>query len=298
MTTRYPITNTSIVVPTAAGTSLLTAADAAAQRTSLALGSLATASSVDLTTQASGTLPVAQGGTGSTTAAAARTALGVPRSLTLYASDATAENGSGTASLSGTGASSTFTLSVSNATVAYTTTATTSPRILLPIPQGAMRIECEIGITAASGLTSNGSIYFAAGLRPSGGGTPARLWGASWNDVTSVGPGYVYWGNLSTGTNNTGAGGFSTTVGIPAANRWLRLVLETTTPWVSPSFGTGTSGARPSTFAPQTNLSIPNNGTFYSDTIGADTQLAIWIQTFDNRSPAITATATTRVLVW
>lgn len=35
MTTRYPITNTSIVVPTAAGTSLLTAADAAAQRTAL-----------------------------------------------------------------------------------------------------------------------------------------------------------------------------------------------------------------------------------------------------------------------
>lgn len=35
MTTRYPITHTSITVPTAAGTTLLTAADAAAQRTAL-----------------------------------------------------------------------------------------------------------------------------------------------------------------------------------------------------------------------------------------------------------------------
>lgn len=52
---------------TTAGKALLDDADAAAQRTTLGLGSLATASSVSLTTQVTGTLPVANGGTGTTT---------------------------------------------------------------------------------------------------------------------------------------------------------------------------------------------------------------------------------------
>lgn len=51
---------------TTAGKALLDDADAAAQRTTLGLGALATVSSVALASQVSGTLPVANGGTGVT----------------------------------------------------------------------------------------------------------------------------------------------------------------------------------------------------------------------------------------
>jgi len=50
---------------------------AAAARTALGLGALATASTVSAATQLTGATPIANGGTGSTTAAAARTALGL-----------------------------------------------------------------------------------------------------------------------------------------------------------------------------------------------------------------------------
>lgn len=60
---------------TAAGRALVDDVDAAAQRTTLGLGALATAATVNLATQVTGTLAIANGGTGATTATAARTAL-------------------------------------------------------------------------------------------------------------------------------------------------------------------------------------------------------------------------------
>jgi len=59
---------------TSGGTGANTAADA---RTNLGLGSLATASSVNLTTQVTDVLPITNGGTGANTAADARTSLGL-----------------------------------------------------------------------------------------------------------------------------------------------------------------------------------------------------------------------------
>lgn len=61
---------------TAFARSLMAGVDAAAMRATLGLGGLATLNSVDLTTQATGILPLANGGTGASTAAAARTSLG------------------------------------------------------------------------------------------------------------------------------------------------------------------------------------------------------------------------------
>ena len=67
------LTLTTALAVAQGGTGANTAADA---RTNLGLGNLATASSVNLTTQVTDVLPITNGGTGANTAAAARTALG------------------------------------------------------------------------------------------------------------------------------------------------------------------------------------------------------------------------------
>lgn len=67
------LTLTTALAVAQGGTGANTAADA---RTNLGLGSLATASSVNLTTQVTDVLPLTNGGTGANTASAARTALG------------------------------------------------------------------------------------------------------------------------------------------------------------------------------------------------------------------------------
>jgi hypothetical protein len=57
----------AVTTLTAAGRAILDDADAAAQRTTLGLGSVATLSSISLTTNVTGTLPVGNGGSGVTT---------------------------------------------------------------------------------------------------------------------------------------------------------------------------------------------------------------------------------------
>ena len=67
------------------GASLIDDADAAAARTTLGLGALATAASVDNSTWSGTDLTVANGGTGASTAAGARTNLNVDEAGTALA---------------------------------------------------------------------------------------------------------------------------------------------------------------------------------------------------------------------
>lgn len=260
MATRYPITHTSITVPTAAGTTLLTAADAAAQRT----------------------------------------ALGVPRAVTLYAADGTAESGSATASLSGSGSSSTFTLSTTSQTVAYTTSATTAPRILLTIPANAVSINLEMKLSSVSGFTNTNSICLVAALRPTGGGTPARLWGLSW--VDTFGAAQVLIGNLSTAANGgAGLGSLSTAFfgnGNPETDRWMRASWSPLQPWLGASFGKAASaGARPAYWlVPSTQVTSPTSAVEIVDST-LETQIAVYISTLSNRTCSVTGTLTARALV-
>jgi hypothetical protein len=251
MTTRYPITHTSITVPTAAGTTLLTAADAAAQRT----------------------------------------ALGVSSITTLYASDCAAESGSESASISGTGASSTFTLTASATSRVYNNTGATAARVLCPIPANAYRIEAEMGITAASGFTTGGSRYLATALRSSGGGTPAQLWGYAWNDNPTG-----YWGNLTTNPN---AGSINNPPNVPGVDRWQRLTWETTLPQLGGLWGSGTAGARPTVWTPgNVAFAMPvGTPTFIVDTTGSTSSLAVYLQSFGGGG-ATSVTAKLTVRVW
>lgn len=172
--------NTALAV-TQGGTGANTAADA---RTNLGLGSLATASSVNLTTQVTDVLPITNGGTGANTAADARTSLGLGSLAVL--SSVNNSNWSGTALVvanGGTGAT-TFTSGYvlkGNGTSAVSVSVIyddgtnvgigTTPSFKLDIGGSTRSLDAFVGNNTNGWgrfLTSGGALYVQAGSLNSG----------------------------------------------------------------------------------------------------------------------------------
>ena len=186
-------------------------------------------------------------------AAAARAAIGVSGVSTFYASDFTAVNGSDTASISGTGSTSTIAFSTGTTARSYGTAGVTAPRAIIALPAGARVVEIELQVVSLSGASSGGFRYLTAAVQNVASGVPTALWGASFPDASAT-----YGGNLL-GGGNSGASVGSTIGVASAADRWARATLALTEPRFAVLHGSGSAGARPTTWTPVTSPQIPSS---------------------------------------
>ena len=231
-----------------------------------------------------------------TSAAAALAAWGGAAAPTVYyADDFTAEAGSESASVTGTDAASTLTLTAGSTARTYGTAGATAARVVLPIPAGAREIEVEIQVTAVSGMTGTGQRHLTIALRnTANGGAPATLWGISLNDSS----GGFYANNLMGGGNSGNPSG-STAHAPTSVDKWFRVQLKPREAFLTFTTGAGSAGARPSTWsAPGTAvpLQVNANSVVYPD-LGSATAIAIVLQSMGSGgATSITCKATVRVV--
>lgn len=215
-------------------------------------------------------------------------------STTLYASDCTAENGSESASISGSGAASTLTLTASSTARVYGTSGATAARIVCALPAGTRDVEIEFLVTAVSGMNSGGYRYLSFGLRSTADGAnpTSTFWGASFPDSG----GSVYEGNLLSG-GNAPSYSASAAHAPTSVDKWFRVTMRPRAPFIAVMTGAGTAGARPPTWVPATN-GTPNPTTTQTPSV-ADTatmSLAIVLQSFGSGgASSITGNLTVRV---
>lgn len=243
---------------------------------------------------AEGNFLVADGAGGlqlaSTDAAAVRTVIGASGANVLYASDGVAEAGSESASISGTGASSTVTLTASTTTRTFGTAGRTAAGWRLNLPSGVQRVSVEIQLTAASGLTSGGWRYLGLAL-------------SNQSDVTTTLCGFGLgdngnsWSGNMLGGANSGVGPTTTSPTVTAADRWLRAVFELDAgPRIRFATGTGTAGARPGVWSPPATA-IPAPGSGATGTVVDSNNARLWfyLQSFGSGgATSLTARITVR----
>ena len=234
----------------------------------------------------------------STDTAAVRSVLGVSGATMLYASDCFAEAGSESASISGTGSTSTFTLTASSTARTYGTSGATAARVVCPIPVGARRIEVTLGpLTSLSGFSGSGRFLGLALRNARDGAAPTSLWGLSINDVPSGIP-QIYLGNLMGGANS-GASSFNQSVSpvALATNGWVRASFDTTWPLLGVALA---SGASPTSWSPVAATGVPAPFGSYSIPHAPDvaTAIAVYLQSFGGGSAtSITARISIRVVL-
>ena len=211
---------------------------------------------------------------------------------TYYISDGTAVAGSESASISGTGSTSSVTLGASSTARAYGTAGVTAARWILTLPSGARSLWIQIQHAAFTGAGTSGNRFVMVAVQNVSSGVPTALWGLSVSDATNN----AYAGNLLGGANAGGTWG--TTNALPgAADRWLRVSMTLDTPQLSALFGTGSAGAVPTSWTPP---GAPQQlaGSTYAPIpeVSGQLYLVIVYQSFGGGSAtAVTLRATVRV---
>lgn len=226
-------------------------------------------------------------------AAAARTALGITTGLSVtryHASDFTPENGSDSASTTGTGVSSTATLSTTASSRAYGTSGATAPRIVLPIPATAREITVAIIITSVTNMSTGGLRWFGVALRnEANGGAPARLYGIGISDGVTWSPGNLMSGANGAGTVPNGV----TSVGLAAA-RAHRVTIQPLLPRVG--YAAVASAAPAGWGFPAQPASVSMTNAESVANMDNPTAIAIWLQPFSAGASSITFSVTVDVV--
>lgn len=208
--------------------------------------------------------------------AAAASTSGTLRVTRYYAADFTAEGGSETASISGTGVSSTATLTASATQRHYGTSGATAARLVLPIPAGAREVTATISISAGTGLSTSGFRWMGVALRNAAdGAAPARLFGLGISDSASVSA-----GNLMGGANNGGTTPSGVSGAPIGASRSHRVTILPILPRVEYA---AINTASPVGWGfPLSPLSISGTGVASVADTSSATALAVWLQSFTN----------------
>jgi len=222
------------------GTGANTAANA---RTNLGLGSLATASSVNLTNQVTDVLPVANGGTGANTAATARTALGA---TTLGANVFTITNPSA------------VTFPRFNADNTVSALSAADFRTAIGVGTGTGTVTSVSGTGSVSGLTLTGTVT-SSGSLTLGGSITTLTANASVTDTGTISPSSPGFRGLPLVTP---AGAY--TLGLTDAGKIVYAVGNITVPaHASAPFPSGTTIAIVNVTAGSTNITISSSDFIY-----------------------------------
>lgn len=222
--------------------------------------------------------------------AAVRGVIGAAGATVFHADDGTAAAGSESASVSGTGADSTVTLTASSTARNFGTAGQTAAGWRVDLPAGTKSVEVEVQLTAASGLATGGYRYLGVALSNQTNVT-STLCGVSLADS-----GNSYSGNMLGGTN-AGNGPYTYTPTLTAADRWARMRIDISAgPMIRFATGTGSAGARPGTWSlPASSVPLPTNGNTGTVVDSDSARLWIYLQSFGTGgATSITAKITVR----
>ena len=210
---------------------------------------------------------------------------------TYYADSFVAVAGSESASISGTGSTSSITLGASATARTYGTSGVTAARAILTLPAGTRAVWVEIQSTGFTGSGTSGNRYLAVAVQNVASGVPTALWGVASTDSTSA----SFGGNFLAGVNSGGI--WSTNSGLAGgADRWMRATLGLEGAQLSALYGTGSAGARPATWAPPGSAPGINSGYAPIPDTGSTVYLVIfYLSTGGGAGTSVTLRATVRV---